>query len=64
MLDLFNRFWTDESGQALTEYALIIALVSIGLILVLIAFRDELGRIFNAIRTELEGSDPAQVPVS
>ena len=49
MLELVNRFWTDESGQALTEYALIIALVSIGLILVLIAFRDELGRIFNAL---------------
>ena len=64
MLDLFNRFWTDESGQALTEYALIIALVSIGLILVLIAFRDELGRIFNAIRTELKGNNPAQVPVT
>ncbi len=64
MLDLFNRFWTDESGQALTEYALIIALVSIGLILVLIAFRDELGRIFNAIRTELKGNNPTQVPVT
>ena len=64
MLELVNRFWTDESGQALTEYALIIALVSIGLILVLIAFRDELGRIFNAIRTELNGAGPSQVPVT
>ena len=64
MLDLINRFWTNESGQALTEYALIIALVSIGLILVLIAFRDELGRIFNAITTELKGAQPKQVPVS
>ena len=64
MLDVFRKFWADESGQALTEYALIIALVSIGLILVLIAFRDELGRIFNAIRTELAGSNPGQVPVT
>ncbi len=64
MLDVVRKFWTDESGQALTEYLLIIALVSIGLILVLIAFHDELGRIFNAIRTELEGSNPSQVPVT
>ena len=64
MLDLFKQFWADESGQALTEYALIIALVSIGLILVLIAFRDELGRIFNSIRAELVGAGPNQVPVT
>lgn len=53
-MKLFNEFWTDESGQGLTEYASIIALVSIGLMLVLVAFRNELGRIFNAIRLELQ----------
>jgi len=46
-------FLTSESGQGLTEYASIVALVSVALILVLIAFRDELGRIYNAIRSEL-----------
>ncbi len=48
-----QAFWSDESGQGLTEYAAIIALVSIGLMLVLIAFRNELGRIYNAITAEL-----------
>ena len=52
-MELLKTFWTDESGQGLTEYAAIIALVSIGLMLVLVAFRDELGRVFNAIRNEL-----------
>jgi len=52
-MQLFKSFWTDESGQGLTEYAAIIALVSIGLMLVLIAFRNELGRIYNAIVGEL-----------
>ena len=46
-------FLTSESGQGLTEYASVVALVSVALILVLIAFRDELGRIYNAIRSEL-----------
>jgi len=53
MKELFKSFWADESGQGLTEYALIVALVSIALILVLIAFRNQLGIIFNAIRAEL-----------
>lgn len=61
MLDLFNRFWTDESGQTLTEYALILALVSIGLMLVLFAFRNELGRVFNAVTKELQNAAVNQV---
>ena len=53
MNERVQRFWRDDSGQGLTEYASIVALVSVALILVLIAFRDELARIFNAMRTEL-----------
>lgn len=56
MKDLFKSLWADESGQGLTEYALIVALVAIALILLLIAFRDELGRIFQAIVDELSGN--------
>ena len=48
-----KNFWTDESGQGLTEYASIVALVSVALVLVLVAFRNELGRIYNAMRGEL-----------
>jgi len=61
-----HEFWADESGQGLTEYAAIIALVSIGLMLVLIAFRNELGRIFNAITAELRSQTGSinQYPVS
>ena len=65
-MSLFRRFRTEESGQGLTEYASIVALVSIALMLVLIAFRDELGRIYNAMRTELNTQVGSinQVPVS
>lgn len=52
-MELMKTFWNDESGQGLTEYASIVALVSVALILVLVAFRDELGRIYNAMRSEL-----------
>jgi Flp pilus assembly pilin Flp len=52
-MKLLKTFWTDQSGQGLTEYASIVALVSVALILVLVAFRDELARIYNAMRSEL-----------
>lgn len=64
MLHLLKKFWADDSGQGLTEYATIVALVSVALILVLIAFRDELGRIFNAMRIELQQAGIDQVDVT
>ncbi len=52
------QFWkalcSDESGQGLTEYALIIGLVSVALILLLTAMADSLGSVFNAIVDELK----------
>ena len=64
MKALIQRFWSDDSGQGLTEYALIIGLVSIGLILVLTAFRDEIGRVLNDITLELRNVGPNQVPAA
>jgi Flp pilus assembly pilin Flp len=65
-MKLIRAFWTNDSGQGLTEYAAIIALVSIGLMLVLIAFRNELGRIYNLITSELRSQTSSinQYPVS
>lgn len=60
MQDLMRRFWTDESGQGLTEYALIIALVSIGLIAVLLLFRNAIGGVFDAIIGELDNAPASQ----
>jgi pilus assembly protein Flp/PilA len=56
MKDLLKRFWNDESGQGLTEYALVLALVSVGLIAVLVLFRDAIGRVFDRVVEVLEGA--------
>ena len=56
MKQLFKSFWADESGQGLTEYALILALVSVGLIAVLILFRTEIGRIIDRVIVALQGA--------
>ena len=55
-MNLLQNLWNDESGQGLTEYAVIIALVSVALLLVLAAFRDEIARVFNDARTELSNT--------
>jgi pilus assembly protein Flp/PilA len=56
MLKLWNDFVKDESGQGLVEYVLIIALVSVGLILILIAFRGQIADVFRAIGGELDNA--------
>jgi len=59
MSKLLAKFWNDEVGQGLTEYALIIALVAVGLIGILILFRNEIGNVFNRAKTELNAAPAA-----
>jgi pilus assembly protein Flp/PilA len=55
-----KALWTDEQGQGITEYALLLVLVSLGLILVMENFRDELGNVFGEMSEELEDIQPIQ----
>jgi Flp pilus assembly pilin Flp len=63
MLSLFGRFWSDDTGQGLTEYALILALVSVGLIAIMVVFRDAIGGIFQRIAQVLEAAPAEGFPV-
>lgn len=54
MIDTLNRFWnTDESGQGLVEYSLLVALVALGVITSVILFRDGITSIFNGVTAQL-----------
>jgi pilus assembly protein Flp/PilA len=64
MVQFFKALWSDESGQGLTEYALIIGLVSVALVLLLTAMSNQLGVVFNAIVAQLQGVGPTQQPVT
>ena len=48
-MNALKRLWKEESGQGMTEYGLIIGIVSVMLILVLVAFKDKLIEIFEGI---------------
>ncbi len=51
-----RNLWKDESGQGLTEYALLIALVSLGLILLLGNYRTAIGNVFRNSATVLNNN--------
>ena len=56
MQGILKSFVKDDSGQGLVEYALIIALVAIGLIAILILFRNSIGNVFNESRNRLNNA--------
>ncbi len=57
---MLRALWEDESGQGLTEYALLLALVSLGLILLLGTYRQALGNVFRNARNVLNNNSSVQ----
>ena len=49
----WTRFRDDEGGQGLVEYALIIAVVALGVILAIVFLRDQINNLFNKAGSEL-----------
>lgn len=56
MREMVKRLFVEESGQGMTEYALILALVSIGAIGALIFMKDSIVAVFDNIKGELDGA--------
>jgi pilus assembly protein Flp/PilA len=56
MKAVLRNLWRDENGQGLTEYALLIALVSLGLITLLGLYRNAIGNVFRNATTVLNGN--------
>jgi pilus assembly protein Flp/PilA len=57
MSRMLKALWTEEDGQGLMEYALLLAMVSLGLFLVVTNFRDELGDVFDNVIEELQEAE-------
>ena len=55
ILERARRILRNQEGQTLVEYALIIGIVSLTLVLALSGISDALGRAFDAISSTLSG---------
>jgi pilus assembly protein Flp/PilA len=62
MRTLLQKFWSEDSGQGLVEYALIIALVAVGLIAILLVLRNSIGNVFNNAATQLNNAPTNPYP--
>ncbi len=51
---LARAFVKEEDGAAIAEYGLLLAIVAIGVITILVAFRDQLNRIWTEINADLQ----------
>ncbi|WP_139491384.1 Flp family type IVb pilin [Brevibacillus dissolubilis] len=55
-INKIKGLWSDNSGQGLVEYALILVLISCAVVGILYAMGIEIGEIFEAILAALEGT--------
>jgi pilus assembly protein Flp/PilA len=46
-------FWRTDDGQGLVEYALIIAVIAMAVIVALVFFKDQLSNLFSNISNNL-----------
>ncbi len=54
MTSLIKRLWTEESGQGMAEYGLILALVAVAVIGALVAMGGKISEKFAEIETGLD----------
>jgi pilus assembly protein Flp/PilA len=53
MMALAKRFWNDESGQGLAEYALLLGLIVIGVVVLIQGMGISIKKIFTKANADL-----------
>lgn len=54
---IFN-WMRSEEGQAMSEYGLVLAIAAVGVIAVLVAFREQLKALFNSVVANMRAETP------
>jgi pilus assembly protein Flp/PilA len=54
MMELARKFWNDESGQGLAEYALLLGLIVVGVVVLIQGMGVSIKNIFNRANSELK----------
>lgn len=55
MAELIRRMWSDDEGQDLAEYGLLLALVAVVVAAAVIAFRGQIVAVFDSATGVLQG---------
>jgi pilus assembly protein Flp/PilA len=53
MMELARKFWNDESGQGLAEYALLLGLIVIGVVVLIQGMGGSIEKIFGQANIDL-----------
>ena len=54
MTSLLKKLWEDESGQALVEYGMVVALAVVAATAVFVAFREKLTSFFTDVGNQMQ----------
>ena len=57
MTKLAKKLWSDESGQGLAEYALLLGLIVVGVVVIIKGMGGHIKNIFNRANNELATAD-------
>jgi pilus assembly protein Flp/PilA len=57
MTKLSRNFWNDESGQGLAEYALLLGLIVVGVVVIIKGMGGHIKNIFGKANNELATAD-------
>jgi pilus assembly protein Flp/PilA len=57
MTNLAKKLWTDESGQGLAEYALLLGLIVVGVVVIIKGMGGHIQNIFNRANNQLNTAD-------
>tara|TARA_B100001093_G_scaffold239886_1_gene229742 strand:- start:302 stop:475 length:174 start_codon:yes stop_codon:yes gene_type:complete len=55
-MGLLKRLWNDEDGATATEYAIIVAILGVSLVIILVTFRGSISGFFDNFAGEVSGS--------
>ena len=56
MMQLAKNLWSDESGQGLAEYALLLGLIVVGVVVLIQGMGVSIKNIFGRANTELQAA--------
>ena len=58
MTEKMKALLTEEQGQGMTEYGLVLGVIALGVVAVLVGFRDNIIALFEKAKTAISGATP------